>query len=528
MAALTAVLGLLAQGLPVPFSSQHNETVSADVLVVFPGFACVADAYGGIAEAAGFQRAVLLPLFDDEDILREFANAGACGAACEQSLAARLDTQVDDIIKRQAIDPRRQRLTFLGHSAGASIAKRAALRWLPHALVYYGGGVEGNLHLPFRFLSIEGSDNWSNVLGVLQVTNFLGLARAAAEADALYTREHVRSSVSHVVLPGANHFSCVAGEAIARSNRWQALIGSGAMVQPPLDRRHAIGQMIGAFARGDPDGGATVGGEAWRQAWATVATPQADARWLAAAWMHEAGLDGWTVNVVVHTSSQSFHAAQPAGPTRGQLPESTPVVGTTRGAAAGTELLVHAFQPRGAVGEWWLKCAGPRVNARSLNLAAWAWAKEHTLSGLPGPLAQQQQRPQPTLADQGLVDPAAATGRLASEPAFADDVVLPSGEQVWANAPPLKFPAVRSRVASCDARGRAGFESGEEAGGAAPGTARLSVAGTGGDDEDGSPSSLGPSPPTSCWCLSVAGRAQSAAHLIDTRMAAGITPSSSS
>lgn len=156
----------------------------ADLLVVFPGWACAAAAYSGTVDAAGLGAdALYLPLFDDAQTLREWSAASACGARCVERRSIEQDELVDAAI-RARFDPARHRLTLFGHSAGSMTARRAADRWSEHvhALVFFGGAFRESLQLPYRFFSILGGANLHSRDGSLQLAAILDYVREARGA----------------------------------------------------------------------------------------------------------------------------------------------------------------------------------------------------------------------------------------------------------------------------------------------------------------------------------------------------------
>ncbi|KAJ1617871.1 hypothetical protein T492DRAFT_892991 [Pavlovales sp. CCMP2436] len=155
---------------------------SADLLVVFPGWACEARAYSGVVEAAGFGRSVLyLPLYDDDSELHTWMSARAGGGQFVAMRSSREAALVDRLIGERR--EQGQRLVFFGHSAGSATARQAANRWVAHmrAVVFYGGVFAGNQDVPYPFLAIEGGANLNSRDGALQVN----LGPAPAPPDTL-------------------------------------------------------------------------------------------------------------------------------------------------------------------------------------------------------------------------------------------------------------------------------------------------------------------------------------------------------
>lgn len=233
------------------------------------------------------------------------------------------------------------------------------------------------------------------------------------------------------------------------------------LVQPTVDRRADIGRLLRAFIDGEygdePEAGSSA---AFVSRWAPLASAQADAEWLAAAWWEDVGVrpeSGAAPRVVLHADVPSFEraAVRPLaeggdGAAAAAAGAPAPAEGAAPGVLSSSLFEFHAVQPNGPFGEWWLKTAGPRPDAAALNRRAWAWAAEHSAtlvpanssSGADGGDGASGSREGGERDAPGALFEADATraGNFTDTPARAGPLAA------WREAPPPTLPRVRSAV----------------------------------------------------------------------------------
>lgn len=357
---------LLVAASFVPSKASEPIPGGRDVLVVVPGFAIRGDDYRQLAMKAGFSPAdtLFLDPWADKAALERYVRAKRRGDPAADDVQVELALKAAAIVDA-AVDWDNDRVVLMVHSLGSSMANVIFRDRAVAALVLVSVGSEA-LADPGRPSLIVESEY-----------EFLGLEprralerRALVVAKALAERRRRASprrllgatqSVTHAIVPGGAHCSCLPRRAALRHRAWGTKL-KGATSDVPkrfhwTDRMDDIGARVRAFLAGAT--GPRPSDDSFFDTWAFLQDESEDAEWMAG--LVAAALPGEVackVRVVVHESEESFLTA-PARP-------------AYRGS-----LVVHACQPDGPLAPWWLKAAAPALQGQPLARHVWAWAREH-------------------------------------------------------------------------------------------------------------------------------------------------------